>query len=299
MSSNNASGKVVSVDEQAFEKAGEQAVDEDGFPVVDETPEFEAAVEQETQAKVDANHPDGIADTSEDRIHGVTLEQEERIRAREAELERISAQAELGTQDGREQRTRAVAAEGSTQRRREFQKRAASVDPRVDPERDDPRAELSQDELATVNTEADRLATRLDGWSRAAISRRLAKAVVDGRDMASAVVRVFEELQTAPGQVIPIRKLEDVDRKEVSIEGRMTQLWESDSPAIAQVGLIEDDSGKTKLTSWVASDQPWIEEGERVRIHGAAKNWYNGRVSVALTGWSTVMFPERGRWWEA
>ena len=52
------------------------------------------------------HHPDGIADTSKDRIHGVTLEQEERIQAREAELERISAQAELGTQDGREQRTR-------------------------------------------------------------------------------------------------------------------------------------------------------------------------------------------------
>jgi pimeloyl-ACP methyl ester carboxylesterase len=60
------------VDEQAFEKADEQAVDEDGFPVVDETPEFEAAVEQETQAKVDANHPDGIADTSEG-LSDVTL----------------------------------------------------------------------------------------------------------------------------------------------------------------------------------------------------------------------------------
>ncbi|MDL0139801.1 DNA-binding protein, partial [Halobacterium salinarum] len=203
MSSNNVTTDVVSVDEQAFENAGGQAVDEDGFPVVDETPAFEAEVEQETQAKVDANHPDGIADTSEDRIHGVTLEQEERIRAREAELERISAQAELGTQDGREQRTRAVAAEGSTERRREFQQRAASVEPMADPERDDPRAELSQDELATVNTEADRLATRLDGWSRAAISRRLAEAIVDGRDLTSAVVRVFEELQTAPGGTVP------------------------------------------------------------------------------------------------
>jgi len=39
MSSNNASGKVVAVDEQAFEKAGGQAVDEGGFPVVDETPD--------------------------------------------------------------------------------------------------------------------------------------------------------------------------------------------------------------------------------------------------------------------
>jgi ssDNA-binding replication factor A large subunit len=298
MSSNSSSSKVVTVDEQAFENADEQAVDEDGFPVVDETPAFEAAVEQATQAKVDANHPDGIADTSKDRIHGVTLEQEERIRAREAELERISAQAELGTQDGREQRTRDIAAKRSAERRAEFQQRAASVDPMADPERDDPRAELTQERLAAVNEQSMRLAKKLDGWSRAAIGRRLGEAVVGGKDLMSAVVGVFEELQTAPGQVVPIGKLEDVNRQEVSIEGRVTQLWEPSSPSIAQVGLIEDDSGKTKLTSWVASDQPWIEEGERVRIHGAAKNWYNGRVSVALTGWSTVMFPERGRWWE-
>jgi ssDNA-binding replication factor A large subunit len=299
MSGKNVFGNEVSVDEQAFENADEQAVDEDGFPVVDETPEFEAAVEQETQAKVDANHPDGIADTSNERIHGVTLEQEERIRAREAELERISAQAELGTQDGREQRTREVAAQGSTKRRREFQKRAASVDPMADPERKDPRAELSQDELATVNTEADRLATRLDGWSCAAVSRRLAEAVVDGTDMTSAVVRVFEELQTAPGHVVPIGKLEEVDRKEVSIDGHVKTLWDPSHPSIAQVGLIGDESGQTRVTIWKASDAPWIAEGERVRIHGAARNWYEGRVSLAVTGWSTIHFPERGRWWEA
>ena len=298
MSSNNASGKVVSVDEQAFEKAGGQAVDEDGFPVVDETPEFEAAVEQETQAKVDANHPDGIADTSEDRIHGVTLEQEERIRAREAELERISAQAELGTQEGRAKRTRDIAAKRSAERRVEFQKRAASVNPIADPERDDPRAELTQEQLAAVNKQSMRLAEKLDGWSRAAIGRRLGEAVVGGKDLTSAVVGVFEELQTAPGTVIPIGKIEDINRKEVCVEGRVEVLWDADSPAIAQVGLIADDSGKTKVTIWEKSDAPWIEEGEQVRIHKVARNWYEGRVSLAVTGWSTIMFPERGRWWE-
>jgi ssDNA-binding replication factor A large subunit len=298
MASKNVTSEVVSVDEQAFEKADEAAVDEDGFEVVDKTPEFQATVQMEVQAKVDANHPNGIRDTSEDRIHGVTLEQEERIRAREAELERISAQAEIGVQDGREKRTRDIAAKRSAERRTEFQKRAASVDPWADPEQDDPRAELTQEQLAAVNTQSMRLAEKLDGWSRAAIGRRLGEAVADGKDLMSAVVGVFEEFQTTSGQVVPIGKLEYVNRKEVSIEGRVTQLWESDSPAIQQVGLIEDKSGKTKLTSWVASEQPWIEEGERVRIHGAAKNWYNGRVSVALTGWTTVHFPERGRWWE-
>ncbi|TKX72437.1 SOSS complex subunit B family protein [Halorubrum sp. GN11GM_10-3_MGM] len=298
MSSTNSSRKVVSVDEQAFEQADEQVVDEDGFPVVDETPEFEATVEEETQAKVDANHPDGIADTSEDRIHGVTLEQEERIRGREAELEHISAQAELSQQEGRAKRTRDIAVKRSAERRVEFQKRAASVNPMADPERDDPRAELTQEQLAEVNKQSMRLAEKLDGWSRAAIGRRLGEAVVGGKDLTSAVVGVFEELQTAPGQVIPIGKLEDVNRKEVSIEGRVEVLWDADSPAIAQVGLIADDSGKTKVTIWKASDASWIEEGEQVRIHKAARNWYEGRVSLAVTGWSTIMFPERGRWWE-
>ena len=298
MSSKNVPSEVVSVDEQAFEKADEVAVDEEGFEVVDETPEFQATVQMEVQAKVDANHPDGMVDTSEERIYGATLEQEERIRAREAELERISAQAEMGTQEGREKRTRDIAAKRSAERRAEFQKRAASVDPWADPERDDPRAELTQEQLAAVNKQSMRLAEKLDGWSRAAIGRRLGEAVVGGKELTSAVIGVFKELQTAPGTVVPIGMLEDVNRKEVSIEGRVTVLWESNSPAIQQVGLIEDDSGRTKFTSWKASDAPWIEEGERVRIHGASKNWYNGRVSVAVTGWSTLYFPERGRWWE-
>jgi len=77
-----------------------------------------------------------------------------------------------------------------------------------------------------------------------------------GKDLTSAVVGVFEELQTAPGTVIPIGKLENVNRKEVSIEGRVEVLWDADSPAIAQVGLIADDSGKTKVTSWVAVTNP-------------------------------------------
>ena len=299
MSSNSSSSKVVTVDEQAFEKAGGQTVDEDGFPVVDETPEFRATVDMEVQAKVDSNHPDARVEEGPDHMFGKTLEQEERIEAREAELEHISAQAELSQQEGRAKRARDIAAKRSAERRVEFQKRAASVNPMADPERGDPRAELTQEQLAAVNKQSMRLAKKLDGWSRAAIGRRLGEAVVGGKDLTSAVVGVFEELQTAPGTVIPIGKLENVNRKEVSIEGRVEVLWDADSPAIAQVGLIADDSGKTKVTSWVASDQPWIEEGERVRIHGAAKNWYNGRVSVALTGWSTVHFPERGRWWEA
>jgi hypothetical protein len=299
MSSTYASEKIVSVDEQAFEQADERAIDEGGFEAVDETPEFRATVEMEIQAKVDSNHPDARIEAGPDHMVGKTLAQEERIKAREAELERISAQAELGIQEGREKRTRAIAAQRSAKRRYEFQKRAASVDPMADPERPDPREELSQKQLAAVNEQSMRLAAKLAGWSRAAISRRLAERVVSGTSLTSAVVGVYEELRTAPGQVIPIADVQEVNRKEVSIEGTITQFWKPSNPNIAQVGLIEDDSGRTKFTSWKASDTPWMDEGERVQICSAAKNWYNGRVSVALTGWTTVHFPDRGRWWEA
>ncbi len=168
----------------------------------------------------------------------------------------------------------------------------------ADPERADPRAGLDQDELAAVNKHAKRLAAQLDGWSRAMIGRRLGEAVASGKSLMAAVVGTFEALQTAPGRIVPIEKLEDVDRKEVSIEGRVETLWDPSHPSIAQVGLIADDSGKTRVTIWEASDAPWIKEGERIRIHKAARNWYEGRVSLAVTGWTTIHFPERGRWWE-
>ncbi|WP_226024043.1 DNA-binding protein [Halomicrobium salinisoli] len=287
MSSNNASSKVVSVDEQAFENADEQTVDEDGFPVVDETPEFEATVEQETQAKVDANQPDGIADTSNERIHGVTLEQEERIQAREAELERISAQAELGTQDGREQRTREVAIE------------KCGRDEPAPAECADPRAKLTQDELAEVNRQAKRLSDEMTGgWSRAVIAKQLAEKVQRGQDVSKAVLETLDELKAVPGAVVPIADVPDVPVGEVTVEGQITKLWTPSSSAIQQVGLIEDESGRTKFTIWEKSGKTVVREGQTVRFRAVKKNWYQGRCSLAITGWSRIEFPERGRWWE-
>ena len=287
MSSNNVTSNVVSVDEQAFEKAGDQAVDEDGFPVVDETPEFEAAVEQETQAKVDANHPDGIADTSEDRIHGVTLEQEERIQAREAELERISAQAELGTQDGREKRTRDVVSE------------QCGRDEPAPAERTDPREKLTQEELAAVNEQAMRISDEVQGgWSRAVVAKQLAEKVQRGQDVTKAVLETLEELKAVPGAIVPIADMPDVPVGEVTVQGEIAELWTPSDNSIQQVGLIEDESGRTKFTIWEKSGKTVVREGQTVRFRAVKKNWYQGRCSLAITGWSRIEFPDRGRWWE-
>lgn len=258
--------------------------------VVDETPELRRSVEQEIQGKVDTNHPDSCRSS-------MTLAQEEEAMARDIEIARTRAW--VGEQiETREAGSRQAMQEARQQARKRFDERAASVDRWQDPVKDDPRELLSQSELATVNRQAARLAKQLDGWTRAAIGRRLAERVADGRGMTDAVVDVYDELDQAAGTVIPIAKVGEVNRGEVSVEGRVEQLWDPSSPKIQNVGLLEDESGRTRVTIWKASEAPWIEEGDKVRIHGASVSWYEGRASLAVTGWSSIHFPERGRWWE-
>ncbi|ELY91957.1 hypothetical protein C485_00400 [Natrinema altunense JCM 12890] len=70
------------------------------------------------------------------------------------------------------------------------------------------------------------------------------------------------------------------------------------SSAIQQVGLIEDETGRTKFTVWEKSRKTVVREGQTVRFRAIKKNWYQGRCSLAITGCRKIEFPERGRWWE-
>jgi ssDNA-binding replication factor A large subunit len=144
-----------------------------------------------------------------------------------------------------------------------------------------------------VNGEAIRLAPHIDCWTRAAIARRLAEHVLDGASLLTASLRIVEEVRTSRGVVVPISRIGDVPSGEVSIAGTVSVLWEPSSEAIQQVGLIEDESGRTKFTVWKASRAPMVDVGERVVLRSVAKSWYQGRYSVAVTGWSEMFFPER------
>ena len=102
-----------------------------------------------------------------------------------------------------------------------------------------------------------------------------------------------------PGVILDIEEVSTLPFETVSVSGTVKTLWESSSPKIAQVGLIEDESGVIKFTSWTKSNQRWVTEGETVRVMDARKNWYEGRCSLALTSESRIEFPDRERrWWE-
>jgi hypothetical protein len=158
---------------------------------------------------------------------------------------------------------------------------------------------LTQEELAAVNEQAMRISDEVQGgWSRAVVAKQLAEKVQRGRDVTKAVLETLEELKAAPGAIVPIADVPDVPVGEVTVEGEITQLWDPSDTSISQVGLIEDDSGKIKFTIWEASRKTVVSEGETVRFRAVKKNWYQGRCSIAITGWSRIEFPERGRWWE-
>ena len=89
----------------------------------------------------------------------------------------------------------------------------------------------------------------LDGRSRARAGYRLAKKVAESVDILKAVLLVNEEMNASPWVPVPVGTLEDGPRSTVDIEATVTRLWDADSPRVQQVGLFDDDTGRTKFTS--------------------------------------------------
>ncbi|MFC4990552.1 DNA-binding protein [Saliphagus infecundisoli] len=283
MSSTNPSDKDVSVDEQADEQKGGRAVDEDEFEVVDETPEFAASVDQEVNTKVETEHPETVVGREENEYGHLPLAQEEEIRAREEELDRISAKAAFGQQEGREERTREVVVEQRRERRIE---------------RIDPRSELERTEVAAVNTQSVRITESVrSGPSRAAVSRGLAEKVEKGKSVIDATLEQMDEVKAEAGTIVDIADVPEVETGEVDVEGEIIELWKPSKPSIQQVGLIADDTEKIKFTVWKNSYQTKVSEGDTVRFRNVKKNWHNDRCNLAVTGWSRIEFPKHGRWW--
>lgn len=255
----------------------------DAGAVDDETPELKPSVAQETQATVDHADDEWVDDG---RLFGQTLADEEKHNAREQEIERTRRRMDNRQESDREARTRRAVAKQARTRHEQTQLV-------------DAREFLSQDELAGVNQQAQRLCDRLGEdrrVARATVARKLAEHVLAGRELFEAVIQVAEAAERAPGRIIPIEAVPEVGREEVSIDGEIKTLFET-SGSIQQAGLIGDDTAKTKFTIWNKSDCPMVREGERVRFRAAKVNWYRGRWSVALTSTSRVVFPDREPWW--
>ena len=271
MSSEHTTSSERLVDEQANKQdvgfEGEQDFE------VDERVEFRASVEQEIQGTVDTNHPDARAVCEEGSNEHLTLIQEERIKAREAELKRISAKAKAGRQEGRERQSREVVEERVGGRRERL---------RVGYE-EDPRERLSKEELAAVHQRAAGIVAGLTfAGQHRAIARQIAERVVnDQDDVLDAALHTREALLESRGVVKPLARVKPTHWS-VTVEGEVVRLFEPASPAQQQVGILEDASGSIKLTIWRSAEVGTVlHEGDRVRVHDASPGRYGGKTTLA------------------
>ncbi|MFC7018465.1 MULTISPECIES: replication factor A [Haloarcula] len=76
----------------------------------------------------------------------------------------------------------------------------------------------------------------------------------------------------------------DVDAPEEWVDMRVTvvELWEPRADAVAQVGLLGDETGTIKFTKWSKSDLPELEEGTSYALRNVVTDEYQGQFSVKL-----------------
>ena len=69
---------------------------------------------------------------------------------------------------------------------------------------------------------------------------------------------------------------------------KVEQLWESEHPAIRQVGVLTDDTGIIKFVSWEKSNLPLMEEGITYTIGKVPVTEFDERLQVALVGTTEI-----------
>jgi ssDNA-binding replication factor A large subunit len=82
----------------------------------------------------------------------------------------------------------------------------------------------------------------------------------------------------------------DIDAAEewIDITAKVVELWDAQSDAVAQVGLLGDETGTVKFTKWSKSDLSALEEGKVYSLRNVVTDEYQGRFSVKLNRTTTI-----------
>ena len=94
---------------------------------------------------------------------------------------------------------------------------------------------------------------------------------------------------SGPAPIVDIADIDDAEEW-VSLEAEVVDLWDNDHDSIAQVGLLDDGTGRIKFTAWAKSDLMLLNEGEQYRLENVITDEYNGRMSVKLNSSTDVDF---------
>ncbi|MCX6673654.1 MAG: replication protein A [Methanothrix sp.] len=74
----------------------------------------------------------------------------------------------------------------------------------------------------------------------------------------------------------------------VDLKVKVAQLWEANSEAISQSGLVGDETGTIKFVKWVKADLPDLVEGKSYLLKNLVTDEFQGRFSVKLNRTSQI-----------
>ena len=74
----------------------------------------------------------------------------------------------------------------------------------------------------------------------------------------------------------------------VDLKVKVAQLWETNSEAISQSGLVGDETGTIKFVKWVKADLPDMEDGKSYLLRNLVTDEFQGRFSVKLNRTSQI-----------
>ena len=80
----------------------------------------------------------------------------------------------------------------------------------------------------------------------------------------------------------------DAPEEWVDVRATVVELWDPRADAVAQVGLLGDETGTIKFTKWSKSDLPELEEGKSYALRNVVTDEYQGRFSVKLNRTTTI-----------
>jgi len=91
------------------------------------------------------------------------------------------------------------------------------------------------------------------------------------------------------GGAAELKKIADVAPGEwVTIEGKIVSTSTPASPAIAQSGIIADESGAIRFVAWAKSNAPAMQEGLWYKIESAVIDEFKGIASLKIHSGTTV-----------
>lgn len=268
-------------------------VDEEGFPIVDETPDLEPTATQQARAKADQMDPNTEVGPSNE-AGGIGDEKDKSIDGEDgAENEYDDLEEELGAGLTKAQREKILGQKVEDERHREkahFAEehgvdRAANAREEVDEafrslppdglskqgiwSKSDPRHEVDEATLATINAQANSIEESLHDdvpLDNVSIAKRIADRVSDGESIPSASLEVKENIDDIPKPRMPIMRpsvhQQQAGNSEPTIPmeptaGAKEQDTESEQEAEVPVGMsIQANLQADRLLAQIDEDIP-------------------------------------------